>query len=112
MAGGPLPPDRPLPAEPGHRPQCHRRGALALRVATSLPRAETAVHGYERRFRCEELFRDLKDQLHLETLRIALERPERVEKLLEGMMVLYYTLTFPGPGCRSGGCGRKPGRAG
>jgi len=76
-------------------------------LATNLSRAETAVHWYERRFRCEELFRDLKDQLHLETIRIAVQRPERVEKLLLGMMVLYYALTFLGAELQKSGQRKK-----
>ena len=77
-------------------PQRHRRGALALRVATNLPRAETAVHWYEWRFRCEEFFRDINDQLHLETGCLGLDCPERVENLRLGMTVLYFALTFLG----------------
>lgn len=65
-------------------------------LATNLSRAETAVRWYERRFRCEELFRDLKDQLHLETIRLRVQHPERVAKLLLGMMVLYDALTLIG----------------
>ena len=76
-------------------------------LATNLPRAEMAVYWYERRFRCEELFRDLKDQLHLETLRIAVKRPERVAKLVLGMMVLYYALTLIGAEVQKRGLRKK-----
>lgn len=37
-------------------------------LVTNLKRGDTTVRWYERRFPCEELFRDVKDQLHLETL--------------------------------------------
>ena len=63
-------------------------------LVTNLSRAISAVHWYERRFRCEELFRDLKDQLHLETIR--LQHPDRVERLLFGMVILYHALTLLG----------------
>jgi hypothetical protein len=74
-------------------------------LVTNLSRADTAVHWYERRFRCEELFRDLKDQLHLETLR--LQHTARVERLLFGMMVLYYALTLIGAEMQKRGLRRK-----
>ena len=48
---------------------------------------------YERRSKCEGLFRDLKDQRHLETIR--LPHTERVERLLFGMMVLSYAPGAP-----------------
>lgn len=76
-------------------------------LVTNLSRAETAVRHYEMRFRCEELFRDLKDQLHLETIRLHLEHPERVEKLLLGMMVLYYALTLLGAELQRRGLRKK-----
>jgi hypothetical protein len=63
-------------------------------LVTNLSRGDSAVHWYERRFRCEELFRDLKDQLHLETIR--LQHTERVARLLFGMVVLYHALTLIG----------------
>jgi hypothetical protein len=63
-------------------------------LVTNLSRADSAVRWYERRFRCEELFRDLKDQLHLETIR--LQHTERVARLLFGMVVLYHALTLIG----------------
>ena len=63
-------------------------------LVTNLRRAASAVRWYERRFRCEELFRDIKDQLHLETIR--LQDTQRVERLLFGMIVLYYALTLIG----------------
>ena len=63
-------------------------------LATNLKRASTTVRWYERRFRCEELFRDLKDQLHLETIRI--QNRQRVIRLIFGMMILYCALTLVG----------------
>ncbi len=63
-------------------------------LATNLKRASSAVRWYERRFRCEELFRDLKDQLHLETIRI--QDTQRMERLVFGLVVLYYALTLIG----------------
>lgn len=63
-------------------------------LLTNLSRADSAVRWYERRFRCEELFRDLKDQLHLETIR--LQHTPRVARLLFGMIVMYYALTLLG----------------
>lgn len=74
-------------------------------LVTNLSRAATAVHWYERRFRCEELFRDLKDQLHLETLR--LRHTPRVERLIFGMVVLYYALTLIGAEIQKRGLRRK-----
>jgi hypothetical protein len=76
-------------------------------LATNLPRAEMAVRYYEMRFRCEELFRDLKDQLHLETIRIEVQHPERVAKLVLGMMVLYYALTLLGAEVHKRGLRKK-----
>jgi hypothetical protein len=76
-------------------------------LVTNLSRAETAVRHYEMRFRCEELFRDLKDQLHLEAIRLRLEHPERVAKLLLGMMVLYYALTLLGAEVQKRGLRKK-----
>jgi len=63
-------------------------------LVTNLKRAASAVHWYERRFRCEELFRDLKDQLHLETVRI--RNTHRMTRLVLGMVVLYLALTLIG----------------
>jgi len=74
-------------------------------LVTNLKRASTAVRWYEKRFKCEELFRDLKDQLHLETIR--LEHTERVERLLFGMMVLYYALTLIGADVQKRGLRKK-----
>ncbi len=76
-------------------------------LATNLPRAETTVRHYEMRFRCEELFRDLKDQLHLETIRLHVQHPERVAKLLLGLMVLYDVLTRIGAEVQKRGLRRK-----
>ena len=59
------------------------------------------------RFRCEELFRDLKDQLHLETIRLHVQHPERVAKLLLGLMVLYDVLTLIGAEVQKRGLRRK-----
>ena len=74
-------------------------------LVTNLGRADSAVRWYERRFRCEELFRDLKDQLHLETIR--LQHTERVARLLFGMVVLYYALTLIGAEAQKRGWRRK-----
>ena len=74
-------------------------------LVTNLSRADTAVYWYERRFRCEELFRDMKDQLHLETLR--LQHTPRVERLVFGMVVLYYALTLIGAEIQKRGLRRK-----
>ena len=63
-------------------------------LVTNLKRGTTAVRWYERRFRCEELFKDIKDQLHLETIRI--KHTERVERLLFVLVVAYYALTLIG----------------
>ena len=74
-------------------------------LVTNLPRASSAVRWYERRFRCEELFRDLKDQLHLETIR--LQHPDRVARLLFGMIILYYALTLLGAEAHRRGLRKK-----
>lgn len=74
-------------------------------LVTNLQRASTAVGWYEKRFRCEELFRDLKDQLHLETIR--LQHTERVGRLLFGVMVLYYALTLIGAEVQKRGLRKK-----
>lgn len=76
-------------------------------LATNLPRAEMAVRHYETRFRCEELFRDLKDQLHLETLRLRVQHPERVAKILLGLIVLYDALTLLGAELQKRGLRKK-----
>jgi hypothetical protein len=74
-------------------------------LLTNLSRAATAVSWYERRFRCEELFKDLKDQLHLETLR--LRNVEQVDRLLFGLIVAYYALTLIGVAAQRAGLSRK-----
>ena len=74
-------------------------------LVTNLTRAAAAVFWYERRFRCEELFRDIKDQLHLETLRI--KQPARIERLLFGMVIAYYALTLIGVAAQRAGLSRK-----
>lgn len=63
-------------------------------LATNLKRAASAVCWYERRFRCEELFRDLKDQLNLE--RVWIQDTHRMERLVFGLVTLYYALTLIG----------------
>jgi hypothetical protein len=63
-------------------------------LITNLQRASSAVRWYERRFRCEELFRDLKDQLNLE--RVRLQDTQRMERLVFGLVVLYHALTLIG----------------
>ncbi len=63
-------------------------------LVTNLKRASSAVRWYERRFRCEELFRDLKDQLNLERIRI--QDTHRMERLVFGLVVLYHALTLIG----------------
>jgi hypothetical protein len=74
-------------------------------LVTNLKRATTAVHWYERRFRCEELFRDLKDQLNLEKIRI--QATHRVERLVFGLVVLYYALTLIGATVQQRGLRKK-----
>lgn len=74
-------------------------------LATNLERALTAVHWYERRFRCEELFKDIKDQLHLETIRV--KTTERVERLLFVLVIAYYVLTLIGAAAQRVGLRRK-----
>jgi len=74
-------------------------------LVTNLKRAASAVCWYERRFRCEELFRDLKDQLHLETVRI--QHTERMERLIFGLVVLYYALTLIGATVQQRGLRKK-----
>jgi len=63
-------------------------------LLTNLSRADSAVCWYERRFRCEELFKDIKDQLHLETIR--LNHPPRIERLLFAILLVYYALMLIG----------------
>ena len=63
-------------------------------LVTNLKRASSTVRWYEHRFRCEELFRDLKDQLNLERTRI--QDTDRMERLVFGLVVLYYALTLIG----------------
>jgi len=74
-------------------------------LVTNLQRAASAVRWYERRFRCEELFRDTKDQLHLETIRI--QDTQRMERLVFGMVVLYYALTLIGAAVQQRGLRKK-----
>lgn len=74
-------------------------------LLTNLRRGTTAVRWYERRFRCEELFRDTKDQLHLETIRI--KKRQHVERLLFAIMVAYYALTLIGLAAHSAGLAPK-----
>ena len=63
-------------------------------LVTNLKRASSALRWYERRFRCEELFRDLKDQLNLE--KVWIKDTHRMERLVFGLVVLYYALTLIG----------------
>lgn len=63
-------------------------------LLTNLTRADSAVAWYERRFRCEELFKDIKDQLQLETIR--LNNRQRIERLLFALLLAYYALTLIG----------------
>ena len=63
-------------------------------LVTNLKRACSAVRWYERRFRCEEPFRDLKDQLNLE--KVWIQDTQRMERLVFGLVVLYYALTLIG----------------
>mgnify|MGYP000908887043 FL=1 len=97
-----------------HKQECYRTNlAMALNATakepwyllTNLGRAATAVAWYERRFRCEELFKDIKDQLHLETLR--LRKPCQVERVLFGIIVAYYALTLIGVAAQRTGLSRK-----
>jgi hypothetical protein len=74
-------------------------------LVTNLKRAATAVRWYERRFRCEELFRDLKDQLNLERIRI--HDIDRIERLVFGIVVLYYALTLIGASVQQRGLRKK-----
>jgi hypothetical protein len=74
-------------------------------LLTNLKRAAATVFWYERRFRCEELFRDIKDQLHLETLRI--KQRGQVERLLFGLVIAYYALTLIGVAAQRAGLSRK-----
>lgn len=74
-------------------------------LLTSLKRASQAVFWYERRFRCEELFRDLKDQLQLETIRVT--TAPRIERLLFGLVVAYLALSLIGVAAKRAGLNRK-----
>ena len=74
-------------------------------LLTNLSRAATTVFCYERRFRCEELFKDIKDQLHLETLRLT--KQCQVERVLFGIIVAYYALTLIGVAAQRAGLSRK-----
>ena len=70
-------------------------------LLTNLRRCATTVNWYERRFRCEEEFRDIKDQLHLETLRVRTNA--RVERLLFALALSYVALTLIGLAVRCAG---------
>ena len=74
-------------------------------LVTNLNRAASAIRWYERRFRCEELFRDLKDQLHLETVRT--RNTHRMARLVLGMVVLYLALTLIGAMVQQRGLRKK-----
>lgn len=74
-------------------------------LATNLKRAISAVRWYERRFRCEELFRDLKDQLHLE--KVWIRDTQRMERLVFGLVVLYHALTLIGAAVQQRGLRKK-----
>lgn len=74
-------------------------------LLTNLHRATTTVGWYERRFRCEELFRDIKDQLHLETIRV--KHMERVRRILFCLVIAYLTLTLIGVACQRAGHATK-----
>lgn len=74
-------------------------------LVTNLSRADSALRWYERRFRCEELFRDLKDQLHLETIRLT--HLPRIARLLFGLVILYIALTLLGAGAQQHGWRKK-----
>ena len=84
--------------------------ALALNITaaepwfllTDLRRAAATVCLYELRFRCEELFRDFKDQLHLETIRVT-----RVERLLFCLAMTCLALTLIGVACQQAGMAHK-----
>jgi len=69
-------------------------------LVTNLKRASSALRWYERRFRCEELFRDLKDQLNLE--KVWIQSTDRMERLVFGLVVLYYALTLIGAAVQRG----------
>jgi len=97
-----------------HKHECYPTNLAIARNATAkepwylltnLSRAATAVSWYERRFRCEELFKDIKDQLHLETLR--LRKSCQVERLLFGIVVAYYALTLIGVAAKRAGLNCK-----
>ncbi len=74
-------------------------------LLTNLPRAATAVRWHERRFRCEELFRDMKDQLHQETIRVRCI--ERVERILFCLLMAYLALTLIGVAGQRAGMAHK-----
>ena len=74
-------------------------------LATSLTRAASAARWHEKRFRGKELFRDLKNQRHLDTLRS--QQTERMERLVFGMVVLYYALTLIGAAVQQAGLHQK-----
>jgi len=74
-------------------------------LLTNLHRAATAVRWYERRFRCEELFRDIKDQLHLETIRV--KHMERARRILFCLVIAYLALTLIGVACHRAGQAKK-----
>lgn len=96
MAESALPPDGPLPAEPDHHPQRHRRGALLPRtghkdLATTPPggdghpRVRTALPLRGARPGPQAKQYLAQSQSHLETIRLRLEHPERLEELLLGI---------------------------
>ena len=60
---------------------------------------------YGRRFRCEELFKDEKGQLHLETLRV--KTTVRVERLLFAVVTAYHALTLIGVAAQCAGLAPK-----
>jgi hypothetical protein len=74
-------------------------------LLTNLHRATTTVCWYERRFRCEELFRDVKDQLHLETIRV--RHMERARRILFCLVIAYLALTLIGVACQQAGFAPK-----
>ena len=74
-------------------------------LVTNLSRAVSAVRWYERRFRCEELFRDIKDQLKMETIRTY--HRDRIARLILGIMISYLALTFIGAAAQQARLRRK-----
>jgi hypothetical protein len=74
-------------------------------LLTNLARASSAVRWYERRFRCEELFRDVKDQLKLESIRT--QNADRICRLLFGILVAHLALSLIGAAAQRVGLRRK-----